>query len=162
MNGRDRSRVVDNARKVVRQMEPLTKPIEHECFQFGCGRRGPPGHGIDVERARNHFCKDSRTCCRATKVAHELWMRPVRNSWNNHAFDIREDFIEGRSCFWRSCVQLRQNCSRFIVWSNALLTDIFAIISNQISETMNFLAKNLCKKDAYITHTHTQMCTSSF
>ncbi len=143
-------------------MEPLAEPIEHECFQFRSRRGRSPSHGIDVQRADNHFREDPGTRCRAAKVAHELRMRPVRNSWDNQAFDISEDFIERRSYFRRDRVQLREDCSRLVIRRDPPLIDICAIISDPICESMKFVVKNVWRNVAELTDICTQMCLSTF
>src|SRR5947207_6143307 len=68
-------------------------------------------------------------------------MGPVRNARNNYAFDISEDFVERRSPFRCHRIQLRQDCSRFVIRGNPPLTDIFAVIGDPVDEPMKLLTK---------------------
>jgi hypothetical protein len=89
-------------------------------------------------------------------------MRPVRNSWNNHVFDIGEDFIERRSQFWRDRVQLRQDCSRLVVRRDPLLTDMLAVIGDPIGEPMKLFAKYCRRNIAEIADVPAQTWLSIF
>src|SRR4029077_11483689 len=79
------------------------------------------------------------------EVTHELRMGPVRNAGNNHPFDVSKDFIQRRGCFGGSSVQLRQDCSRLVIWSDPPLSDVLAIISNPIGKFVHLLPKFLLR-----------------
>src|SRR5207248_10321698 len=102
-----------------------------------------------VNIAGNHFGENAGTRCREAEVTHELRMGPVRYARNNHAFDVSKDFIQRRGCFGGSSIQLRQDCSRLVIWSDPPLSDVLAVIRNPIGKLVQlspeFRRRNVAK-----------------
>ena len=67
----------------------------------------------------------------------------MRNSGNNDALDVGENFLERNCAFRRNRIQLREDCSRLGVRRDGARRDLLAVICNPIGYLMKMLAKNI-------------------
>jgi hypothetical protein len=79
-------------------------------------------------------------------------MRPMRASGNNHALDIRENFLERNCGFGRSCIQLREDCAGPGVRSNRPIRDLLAIICNPVRNLVEVFAKDIGRDVSEVVH----------
>ena len=89
-------------------------------------------------------------------------MGPVRNAWNNYAFDLGEDFVERRSPFRRSSVQPRDDCARFVIRGNPPFPDIFTVIGNPAGNPIKLFAKKFRRNIAELADIAAQAWFSIF
>jgi len=94
-----------------------------------------------IERRGDHFGKNARTGRGAAKIAHELRMRPMRDSGNNDALDVGENLFERCRAFRWRCLQLRQDCAGPGVRRDGTLRDVLTIIRDPICQLMQLFPK---------------------
>ena len=143
VHGTDRGGVVNHATEFVRQPEPLPQPIEDDRFELGGDRRRAPGHRVDVQRSRDHLGENAGPRRGATEVAHELRMRPMRDTRNNQAINVGENLFKRLGGFRRRRWQRGNDCTGFCRRRNALLRDVFAIIRHPIRQLVQMFAVNI-------------------
>src|SRR4029434_9220466 len=115
MKAGDRGSVVDDALKCAGKTEETAQPRQRDLLELGSRGRGAPQHSLLIERCRQKLREDAGRARRGGEVREEPGMVPVRQRWNENAFEVRKDLVEAFAGFG---AVLRQRATH-LTWHDA-------------------------------------------
>src|SRR4029450_13118586 len=107
--------VVHDALTCAEKTEETAQPRQRDLLELGSRGRGAPQHCLLIERCRQKLREDAGRARRGGEVREEPGMVPVRQRWNENAFEVRKDLVEAFAGFGAA---LRQRATH-LAWRDA-------------------------------------------
>ena len=135
--------VINDAKELRRQAEPLPEPSQRHLLQFGQSRAGLPDHAVGVQSRRQHFPQDSRLGGRNSEVGQESRMIPMRHGGDNQSPEIVQHTVHRFALLGRGRGKLVHQIPRLDCRQNRIVADIFKIIRDPIDHFISVASKVL-------------------